>query len=113
MLYAVKNIEGLEKVAELFALQDQIKEVRLQDKFGKQNYHYDSNKLFEPMIDTIKNTSENITKTITETSIKNNEAISDLNEKVLELMSEKGLIAPYLASSLVNLFKPGNKINLK
>ena len=43
---------------------------------------------------------------MTETSNKNNKAISDLNEKVLELIDEKGLIAPYLASSLVNLFKP-------
>ena len=66
-------------------------------------------KLFEPLTNTIENTSENITKTITETSIKNNKATSDLNEKVLELMNEKGLIAPYLASSLVNLFKPENE----
>ena len=63
-------------------------------------------KLYDPLTDTIKNTSENITKTISETSIKNTNAISDLNEKVSELMDEKGLIAPYLASSLVNFFKP-------
>ena len=30
-------------------------------------------------------------------------------KKVLELMDEKGLIAPYLASSLVNLFRSENK----
>ena len=65
--------------------------------------------LFERLTDTLKKTSENITKTITETSIKNNKAISDLNEKLLELLDEKRLTAPYLASSLVNLFKPGNK----
>ena len=58
----------------------------------------------EPLTNTSKNTSEIITKTIPETSIKNKKAISDLNEKVLELLNEKGLIAPYLASSLVNLF---------
>ena len=66
-------------------------------------------KLYEQLTNTIKNTSEDITKTITETSIKNNKESSDLNEKVLELMNEKGLIAPYLSSSLVNLFKPQNK----
>ena len=44
-----------------------------------------------------------------ETSIKNNKSIENLNEKILELMNDKGMIAPYLASSLVNLFKPENK----
>ena len=61
------------------------------------------------MTDAIKNTSENITKTLTEISINNNKAIENLNEKILELMNDKGLISPYLASSLVNLFKPENK----
>ena len=60
--------------------------------------------VFEPL----SNPVENITKSITEISIKNIKEISDLNEKVLDLMDEKGLIAPYLASSLVNLFKPEN-----
>ena len=57
--------------------------------------------VFEPLTDTLKKTSKNITKTITETSNKNNKAISNLNEKVSELMTDKGMIAPYLASSLV------------
>ena len=61
------------------------------------------------MTDALKKTSENITKTITESSINNNKAIENLNEKVLELMNNEGMIAPYLASSLVNLFKPENK----
>ena len=39
----------------------------------------------------------------------NNKAIENINEKVLEWMSDKGMIAPYLASPLVNLFKPENK----
>ena len=65
--------------------------------------------VFKPLTDTLKKTSGKITETITETSIINNEAISNLNEKVLELMNDKGMIAPYLASSLVNLFKPENK----
>ena len=52
-----------------------------------------------------------LTKTITEISIKNNEAIENLNGKVLELMNDKGLVAPYIASSLVSkpLFKPKNE----
>ena len=61
------------------------------------------------MTDAMKNTSENITKTLTENSNKNNKAIENLNEKILELMNDKGLISPYLASSLFNLFKPETK----
>ena len=65
-------------------------------------------KAFEPVTDTTKNTSGKIAKSVTETSIKNNKAVDNINEKVSELMNDKGMIAPYLASSLVNLFKPEN-----
>ena len=94
---------------ELVSLQNQVNEVRLQDRLGEQNYHEDSKKLFKPMTDVIKSTSENITKTLTENSINNNKAIENLNEKILELMDEKGMIASYLASSLVEVFKKDNK----
>ena len=43
-----------------------------------------------------------------ETSIKKNQAESNSNKKALELMNDKGLKAPYLASSLPNLFEPEN-----
>ena len=65
------------------------------------------------MIDAIENTSGNLTKTITETSVNNNKALEILNEKILELMNDKSMIAPYLASSLVNLFKRENKSEFK
>ena len=109
MLYSIKNIEDLEKLNEAVSLQKQVQEVRLQNKLGDQNYHEDMNKLFKPMTDAIKNTSENITKTITEKSINNNKAIENLNEKILELMNDKGMIAPYLTTSLVEVFKKDNK----
>ena len=109
MLYSIKNREDLDKLEELALLQDQVKAVKLQDKLRKQDFHQDMKKLYEPLTDTIKDVSENITKTLTENSINNNKAIENLNEKILELMNDKGMIAPYLASSLVNLFKPENK----
>ena len=109
MLYLIKDREDLENLNELVSLQEQVKVVRLQDKLGKQNFHEDMKKVFEPVTKSLENTSENITKAITETSINNNKAIDNLNEKVLELMNNNGLIAPYLTSSLVNLFKPENK----
>ena len=109
MMFPIRNVEDLQNLNEALSLQNQVKVVRLQDKLGKQNFHEDLREVFEPITKSLENTSENIAKTITETSNKHKEAISDLNEKVLELMDEEGLIAPYLASSLVNLFKPENK----
>ena len=70
MLYSIKDREDLEKLNELVSLQDQVKVVRLQDKLGKQNFHEDMKKVFEPVIKSLENTSENLTKTITETSLK-------------------------------------------
>ena len=66
-------------------------------------------KIFEPVTKSNKDLPEEVTKTKTEKSIDNNKGIENLNEKVLELMNDEEMIAPYLASSLVSLFKPENK----
>ena len=113
MLYSIKNIEELENLNELVSLQKQVNEVRLQDKLREPNYHQKTNKFFEPITDAIKDTSQNLTKFITETYTKNNKQSENLNERVLELMNGNGLIAPYLACPLVNLLKPGNKIQFR
>ena len=113
MLFPIKDREDLEKLNEAVSLQNQVKVVRLQDKLGKQNFHEDMTKVFEPLTDTLKKTSENITKTITENSINNNKAIGNLNEKILELMNDKGLIAPYLTTSLVEVFKKDKKCQFR
>ena len=109
MLYPIRNVEDLQNLNDAVLLQNQVQEVRLQNRLGDQNYHEDMNKLFKPMTDAIKNTSENITKTLTENSINNNKAIENLNEKILELMNDNGIIAPYLTTSLVEVFKKDNK----
>ena len=109
MLYSIKDREDIEKLEELVSLQNQVKVVKLQDKLGEQNFHEDMKKVFEPVTKSLNNTAENITKTLTENSVNNNKTIENLNEKILELMNNNGLIAPYLASSLVNLLKPENK----
>ena len=106
MLFPIRNVEDLQNLNEAVSLQNQ---VRLQDKLGEQNFHDDMTKVFEPLTDTLKKTSENITKTITESSINNNKAISDLNEKVSQLMYDNGIIAHYLTTSLVEVFKKDNK----
>ena len=94
MLFPIKNREDSEKLNGLVWLQNQVKTVGLQDKLGKQNFHEDMKKLYEPLTETIKDVSENITKTISETSIKNTKKIENLNEKILELMNDKGMIVP-------------------
>ena len=109
MLFPIKDREELNKLEELASLQDQVKVVKLQDKLGKQNFHEDMKKVFEPVTKSLENTSEKLTKAITENSINNNKAIENLKEKILELMNDKGMITSYLASSLVNLLKPENK----
>ena len=109
MLYSIKDREELEKLEELVSLQNQVKVVRLHDNLGKQIFHEDMKRVFEPVTKSLENTSQDITKTITETSINNNKTLENLNEKILELMNDKGMIAPCSASSLVNLFKPENK----
>ena len=108
-MFPIRNVEDLQNLNEAVSLQNQVKVVRLQNKLGEQNFHEDMTKVFEPLTDTLKKTSENITKTITENSINNNKAISELNEKILELMNDKGMIAPYLTTSLVEVFKKDNK----
>ena len=109
MMFPIRNVEDLQNLNDAVSLQNQVKVVRLQDKLGKQNFHEDMTKVVEPLTATLKKISENITRTITENSITNNKAISDLNEKILELMNDKGMIAPYLTTSLVEVFKKDNK----
>ena len=89
----IRNIEGLQNLNDTVSLQNQVKVVRLQDRLGKKNFHEDLKEVFEPLTDTLKNTSGNITKSITEKSSKNNQAIENLNNKIQEIMNDRGIIA--------------------
>ena len=64
------------------------------------------NKVFEPVTKSLENASQNITKTITETSIKNNQATENLNKKLLEIMNDRGILAIYLMSLLSKITNP-------
>ena len=64
----------------LASLQSQVKDVRLQDRLGKQNIHEDLKKVFEPVTKSLEKPQKIYQKTLTETSIKNHKAISDLNK---------------------------------
>ena len=106
MLYSIKDREDLEKLEELVSLQNQVKVVKLQDKLGEQNFHEDMKKVFELVTKSLKNTSENLTKAITETSIKNNQAIENINNNLLEIMNDRVILATYLMSPLSRIPNP-------
>ena len=113
MLYSIKDREDLENLNELVSLQDQVKTVRLQDKLGKQNFLEDMKKVFEPVTKSLENTSQDITKTIMETSLKNNQAIENLNNNILEIMNDRGIKSSYLLSPLSKIFNPENTTQFK
>ena len=50
-------------------------------------------KEFETVTKSLEKSTQDITKTITESSIKNNQAIETLNNKLLEIMNDRGILA--------------------
>ena len=113
MLFSIKNIEELEKLNELVSLQNQVQDVRLQDKLGKQKFHEHMNKVFEPVSKSLENTSQNLTKAITESSIKNNKALEKLNNKLLKIIIGRRILANYLMSPLSKNTNPENSTQFK
>ena len=113
MMFPIKNREDLEKLDELVSLQNEVKVVRLQDKLGKQNFHEDMKKVFEPVTKSLETTSENISKAITESSKDNNLALENLNNKLLEIMNDRGILATYLMSPLSKITNPENTTQFK
>ena len=113
MLLPIKDGEDLDKLEELASLQDQVKVVRLQDKLGKQNFHEDMKKVSEPVTKSLENTSENLTKAITESSKENNLALENLNNKLIEIMNDRGILATYLMSSLSKITNLENTSQIK
>ena len=113
MLFPIKNTEDLEELEERASFQNQVNEVRLQDKLGKQNFHEDMKKVFEPVTKSLEKTFQVITKTITESSITNNKAVENLNNKLLEIMNDRCILDSYLMSPLSKITNPENSTQFK
>ena len=90
---SITNRDDLQNLNEVFSLQGQVKEIHLQDKLGKLNFHEDMKKLFEPVSKPIKDVSQDITNTMIQTSKKNNKALEKLQRKLLERMIDRGISA--------------------
>ena len=108
MLYAIKNNDDLENLHKLVSLQSQVKVVRLQDKLGKQSFPENMKKLFEPVTKSFENSPQDKSKAITESSSINNKAIENLNNKLLDIMNDRGILASYLMSPSYKITNPEN-----
>ena len=62
---------------------------------------------------SLDKTSENITKTLTETSIKSNQAIENLNNKLLEIKNDRGILASHLMFPLSKITNSENSSQFK
>ena len=106
MLYSIKNRVGLGKLEKLASLKNQVKELRLQNRLGEQDFLENTNWLFEPLTKTFKNTSRDKSKRMTETSIENNKAIENINNKFSGRMNDSSILATHLMSPLSKLNNP-------
>ena len=70
-------------------------------------------KVFEPVTKYNKDVSEEVTKTITETSTGNNKVTENLDDNLLQIMNARGIIANYLLSPLSNFTNPENANQFK
>ena len=95
-------------------MQNQVTVSRLQEKLEKQNHHEDVRKVFGTVTKTTDNVSEKATRNMAVTSKENNKAISNLNDKLLEILYDRGTSASFLLSPLtkINNLEHTKKIKL-
>ena len=108
-----KRQKRFRKIRRLGFITKSSKVVKLQDKLGEQNFHEDMKKVFEPVTKSLQNISENITNAVTDSSIKNNQAIENVNNKLLETMNDRGILATYLMSPSSRITNPEKSSQFK
>ena len=70
-------------------------------------------KVFEPVTKSLENTSQDLTKDITESSSNNNKPIENMNNKLLEIMIDRGILASCLMSPLSKITNRENSSQFK
>ena len=96
----------------LSSLQSQVKPLKLQDKSGEKTFIRIWKK-FEPITKTIKDVSRDVKRTLTEGPKENNKALQSLNNILLEILIDSGLIPTYLLSLLSKINIPEHTSQFK
>ena len=69
--------------------------------------------MYQPLTDTIKDISLDITKTVTENSFENNKLLESSNKKLLEIRNDRCITASYLLSPLSLITNPDHTSQFK
>jgi len=104
----------LKDLVELGDLQSKVKKVRLVEKLGKQGFHYDIKKLFEPITKAVTDSNQKLLEETTS----NTKAIENLVEsnkyvKTLESMHKNEVIHSSLIRPIARLLVPETKSQLR
>ena len=94
MIYSINKKGELKDIDDSEDLQSKLKHVRMVEKIGQHGFHYDVKELFEPIYNSIKDVSEDVTRTMMESTKENNKALTTLNSKLLEIMNDRGMKRP-------------------
>ena len=63
-------------------------------------------KVFETVTKCVKDVSEEVKPNMTETSVMNNKAVQNKNDKISEIMNNRGIVATCLMNPLFKITKP-------
>ena len=98
---------------EIVSLQYHVKQLRSQDKLGKQNFDENMKKVLEPVTDTIKNTSEDLTKTMMLASQENNKELENSRDRLFAILNDMVIITFYSLSLLSKITNPEHTSQFK
>ena len=96
----------MEKLNELVSLQIQIKALRIQDNLVNENFPEKIEKDIEPVTRRITVASRVVTRALMVNSEENNNTLTKLNNKLLDLMKDRGILASYSIPLLAKITNP-------
>ena len=103
---SIKNRKCFEKINELVSLQNQVKVLRLHYTVGKQNCHERNKKSVKLVTKSIRDVTEDVTKTMVQTSQENNKALAKINNELLQIMNIRVISASSLLSLVSKITNP-------
>ena len=112
-MFWFENREDSENSNEIVSLKSQVRELRSQDESRKQIFHEDLKNVFKPVTNTKKDLSEDVSKTMMVTSEENISTLLYLNNKLLDVMIDRGIMAARKLSSLSTIANSDHTITFK